>query len=777
MVESTTDETVRPDAEQKDATKGVQAEDDFVLQLAALFKQLKFSKNLKKAMKEVEVTILDLMRCKMFTIFQSFGNGKEILASFKGDIRPKDPNEKDVEIRVPFTPTSLAGYVALSQRPILVEDVYDADKLTEIHARLKWDKSFSESQDLFFKSMIVVPIKDDILLGVVQLIRFKDDPVFTSTDLKHAQMLAQMLAKQFRSEFQSTQGPYDYLVQQGKLSAKDLDEIEKGVSLYGGTVTKMLMDDYKLEPQEIGKSLELYYRVPWMGYDKNITLPIDLMENLGASYLRNNLWVPVAGSKEEVTILISDPSNYQRIMEIQGILNARNYVFRVGLAEDILRYLGGTEEEDDTEGFDDVFKSLEAESGVELDDSKDDRDDAESAAAASGIIQLVNRIIIESDKLGGSDIHIEPGKEKSPGIVRVRVDGVCREILKVPAEHTGALIARIKVMSRLDISERRLPQDGKCKLKIRGRALELRVATVPTVNGESAVLRILAAGSAMPLEKLNLAPKNMENLMEITKHPHGLILVVGPTGSGKTTSLHAVLGHLNTPDRKIWTAEDPVEITQPGLQQVQMQPKIGFTFAAAMRAFLRADPDVILIGEMRDHETAHIGIEASLTGHLVLSTLHTNSAPETITRLLDLGLDPVNFSDALLGILAQRLMRTLCGKCKEPYKPEQKELDHLISQYGEEMFAETGIDTKDIELMRAVGCDECGDSGYKGRTGVHELLVGTHELQSMIYKKADLSDLTAQAIKDGMRTLKQDGIHKIFQGLTDYEQLLRIVAE
>ena len=777
MVESTTDETVRPDAEQKDATKGVQAEDDFVLQLAALFKQLKFSKNLKKAMKEVEVTILDLMRCKMFTIFQSFGNGKEILASFKGDIRPKDPNEKEVEIRVPFTPTSLAGYVALSQRPILVEDVYDADKLAEIHARLKWDKSFSESQDLFFKSMIVVPIKDDILLGVVQLIRFKDDPVFTSTDLKHAQMLAQMLAKQFRSEFQSTQGPYDYLLQQGKLSAKDLDEIEKGVSLYGGTVTKMLMDDYKLEPQEIGKSLELYYRVPWMGYDKNITLPIDLMENLGASYLRNNLWVPVAGSKEEVTILISDPSNYQRIMEIQGILNARNYVFRVGLAEDILRYLGGTEEEDDTEGFDDVFKSLEAESGVELDDSKDDRDDAESAAAASGIIQLVNRIIIESDKLGGSDIHIEPGKEKSPGIVRVRVDGVCREILKVPAEHTGALIARIKVMSRLDISERRLPQDGKCKLKIRGRALELRVATVPTVNGESAVLRILAAGSAMPLEKLNLAPKNMENLMEITKHPHGLILVVGPTGSGKTTSLHAVLGHLNTPDRKIWTAEDPVEITQPGLQQVQMQPKIGFTFAAAMRAFLRADPDVILIGEMRDHETAHIGIEASLTGHLVLSTLHTNSAPETITRLLDLGLDPVNFSDALLGILAQRLMRTLCGKCKEPYKPEQKELDHLISQYGEEMFAETGFDTKDIELMRAVGCDECGDSGYKGRTGVHELLVGTHELQSMIYKKADLSDLTAQAIKDGMRTLKQDGIHKIFQGLTDYEQLLRIVAE
>ena len=252
---------------------------------------------------------------------------------------------------------------------------------------------------------------------------------------------------------------------------------------------------------------------------------------------------------------------------------------------------------------------------------------------------------------------------------------------------------------------------------------------------------------------------------------------MGPTGSGKTTTLHAVLGYINQPETKIWTAEDPVEITQPGLQQVQMQPKIGFTFAAAMRAFLRADPDIILIGEMRDHETAAIGIEASLTGHLVLSTLHTNSAPETITRLLDLGLDPVNFSDALLGVLAQRLMRTLCGNCKEKYKPEKKEIDHLIEQYGTEYFPDLGINPDELELYRAVGCEACGDSGYKGRTGVHELLVGTHDMQSMIYQKADLDDLREQAIKDGMRTLKQDGIEKIFKGLTDYEQLLRVVAE
>ncbi|HEY0961780.1 MAG TPA: GspE/PulE family protein [Pseudomonadales bacterium] len=764
---------VEIEANKQDAAAKNQDE-DFVRQLSQIYKKLKFAKNLKKAMKEVEGDLLSLLGCKLFTIFQSVDNGKEIVATFKGGIG-SDENP-DFVIKVPFTATSLAGYVALSQRPILVENVYDADELTNIHPRLQWDRKFSESKGLFFKSMLVVPIKDEILLGVIQIINLRDDPEFTKDDLKHATMVAQMLARQFRSEFQSTQGPFDYLVQQGKLTSRDLDELQKGAQLYGTTVTKALMDDFKIDPDEIGKSLELFYRVPYMKYDPKITLPTDLMENLGAQYLRNNLWVPISGSKEEVVILISDPSNYQRIMEIQGILNARNYVFRVGLPEHILQFLGGNkQEEDDTQGFEDVFKSLEEESGVEVDESKE-KDD-EGAAATSAIIQLVNKIIVEAERLGGSDIHIEPGKDRGPGIVRVRVDGLCRELLKVPAEHTAALIARIKVMSRLDISERRLPQDGKCKLKIRGRAVELRVATVPTVQGEGAVLRILAAGSAMPLDKLNLHPQVMKNLLEITTHPHGLILVVGPTGSGKTTTLHAVLGHLNKPERKIWTAEDPVEITQPGLQQVQMQPKIGFTFATAMRAFLRADPDVILIGEMRDKETASIGVEASLTGHLVLSTLHTNSAPETITRLLDLGLDPVNFSDALLGVLAQRLMRTLCSSCKESYEPDQRDVEHLIHEFGEEAWAAQPLPREEWNFKRKVGCEACGGSGYRGRTGVHELLRGTREIQKMIYDEAELSEIREQAVKDGMLTLKQDGIIKIFKGYSDYPQLLRITGE
>ncbi|MFK7863005.1 MAG: GspE/PulE family protein [Pseudohongiellaceae bacterium] len=748
------------------------APDEFVTSLSKIYQRLKYSKKLQSAMKDVEQDLLNLLGVRLFTIWQSVDNGKEIFASIKGG-DPDDDNS--VEIRVPFSTTSLAGYVALSQRALVVKNVKDSKELTDIHARLQFDSSFSDAKGWKVKSQIVVPIKDEILLGVMQLINFEGDRDFTKTDLKHAMMVSQMLAKQFRASLQSTQGPYDYLVQKSKISSVELEDVQNKVGLYGGSVTRTLMDEYNIDADLIGKSLEFYYRVPYMKYDSSHELPIDLLENIGVSYLRSNLWLPVAGDKEEAVILIDDPSDYQRIMEIQGVLNARNYVFRVGLPEHIIQYLRSDDETDLESGFDDVFSALDSEGTVEIEEEGSEED--ESLAATSAIIQLVNRIITESDRMGASDIHIEPGKDHLPGGVRIRVDGICRELLKIPKEHCAALIARIKVISRLNIAEKRLPQDGKCKLKVRGKSLELRVATVPTVQGESAVLRILAAGSAMPLDKLNLSPANFERVIELSAHPHGLFLVVGPTGSGKTTTLHAVLGHINKPERKIWTAEDPVEITQPGLQQVQMLPKIDFTFATAMRAFLRADPDVILIGEMRDHETASIGVEASLTGHLVLSTLHTNSAPETITRLLDLGLDPVNFSDALLGVLAQRLMRTLCGKCKQPYKPDQKELDHLIEAYGRDQFSELGIDESNVELMGPVGCNDCGDTGYKGRTGIHELLVGTNELQAMIYKKAELDTIREQALSDGMRTMKQDGIHKIFMGLTDYKQLLRVVAE
>ncbi|MAM70452.1 MAG: general secretion pathway protein GspE [Gammaproteobacteria bacterium] len=748
--------------------------EEFAKKLGEIQTQLQQAKRKKKslqnAMKTVDEQLLKLLDTSILSVYQTVDNGKEITSCFKGGKHSE--KVADLKIAVPLGTTSISGYVALSQRPVLIRNVYNKEELTDIHPRLQWESSFSESRGLRFKSMVVVPIKDEILLGVVQLINLEGDREFTRADIKQATMLAQILAREFREEFQTTQGPFDYLVQQDRISSKELKEVQHKAETHNISISKLLIEEFKIEDDEIGKSLELYYRVPYMRYNPQLSLPSKLVENISLSYLKNNLWVPVSGDVDEVIILISDPSNYQRIMEIQGILNVKNYVFRVGLPEHILKYLGQDDTDDDTD-FDEVFKNLEEETGIEVLDQEEDDD--EHIAANSAIIQLANKIIYEADKLGSSDVHIEPAKDRNPGIVRVRVDGECRELLTVPAESTKALIARIKVMSRLDISERRKAQDGKCKVKMKNKTLEIRVATVPTVNGESAVLRILAAGGAMPVEKLALSDANHDKLMKLSDHPHGLLLVVGPTGSGKTTTLHAVLGHINKPKKKIWTAEDPVEITQPGLQQVQVQKNV-MTFADAMRAFLRADPDVILIGEMRDEETASIAVEASLTGHLVLSTLHTNSAPETITRLLDLGLDPVNFSDALLGVLAQRLMRTLCSKCKEAYKPEEKDVKHLISLYGEEQFPELGVNLESLELFRATGCAECGDTGYRGRVGVHEVLVGTTELQSMIYRKAPLEDIKKQAMQDGMRTLKQDGIAKIFQGLSDYEQLLSITS-
>ncbi|MBI4382558.1 MAG: type II/IV secretion system protein, partial [Nitrospinae bacterium] len=339
-----------------------------------------------------------------------------------------------------------------------------------------------------------------------------------------------------------------------------------------------------------------------------------------------------------------------------------------------------------------------------------------------------------------------------------------------------AIISRIKIMTRLDIAQKRLPQDGKIKMKYGKKEIEYRVATCPTVGGnEDAVLRILAASKPIPLDNMNFSPRNLKLIKAMIDKPYGLVLVVGPTGSGKTTTLHSCLGFINTPDIKIWTAEDPVEITQKGLRQVQMQSKIGLDFARAMRSFLRGDPDVIMVGEMRDAETCAIGLEASLTGHLVFSTLHTNSAPETITRLLDMGMNPLNFADALLLILAQRLVRTLCKHCKADYHPSREEFDILVHEYGEEYFPSLGIQyADDLMLKKPVGCEKCNNTGYAGRTGIHECLEGTATIKRMIMQKSLVEQLREQAIKEGMTTLKQDGIWKIFKGDSDLKQVLAV---
>ena len=399
------------------------------------------------------------------------------------------------------------------------------------------------------------------------------------------------------------------------------------------------------------------------------------------------------------------------------------------------------------------------------------------------LVRLVNKIIMDAYEEGASDIHIECMKGNRPTRVRFRRDGVLQHYSDIPANFRNALVSRLKIMSRLDISEKRRSQDGKLDFQHFGPAkIELRIVTMPTTEGlEDVVMRILTAPRALALDSLGLSPYVLKGLKHIATSPHGLIFVCGPTGSGKTTTLHSMLGYINTPQRKIWTVEDPIEITQDGLRQVQVQNKIDWTFAAVLRSFLRADPDVIMVGETRDQETAATVIEASLTGHLVLSTMHTNSAAESVVRLLDLGMDPFNFADALKGVLGQRLVRRLCS-CAESYDAGEEEVEMLVHEYcfetilSKEQVAQhwdgTYRDSRGkITLRRPHGCETCGNTGYVGRLGVHELLINSAAIKRKIHTKATANEILEIAMAEGMQSLKQDGIEKVLQGQTDWSQV------
>jgi type II secretory ATPase GspE/PulE/Tfp pilus assembly ATPase PilB-like protein len=407
-----------------------------------------------------------------------------------------------------------------------------------------------------------------------------------------------------------------------------------------------------------------------------------------------------------------------------------------------------------------------------------------SASESAGMVRLVNQMIAEAQRLHASDIHIETNAGEALTAIRFRKDGELEPYLWLPAKLRAPLVSRIKIMARLDIAERRRPQDGKIDFaEFGGKALELRVAVMPTHSGlEDVVLRLLESAKPLPLAKLGLQPRDLETIAGFSQRSFGMVLAVGPTGSGKTTTLHSMLAEVNTAEHKIWTAEDPIEITQPGLRQVQMNPKIGLTFASAMRGFLRADPDIIMIGEIRDAETAKIAIEASLTGHLVLSTLHTNNASESVVRLLDLGMDPMNFADSLLGLVAQRLVRKLCPVCATRHVLDADGWRSLVEEYREgcglspqqaedRLLAAAGVQTpREVHVRHAVGCDHCRGKGYKGRIGVYEILQNSRAIKQLIQNRARPSEIFDVAVSEGMRSLRHDALEKVVQGLSDLKQ-------
>ncbi|HSP34384.1 MAG TPA: GspE/PulE family protein [Thermoanaerobaculia bacterium] len=769
---------------QATASSSLERELEYRKKLTAITNQINSADSINHILMTLKDRILELLDAERLTIYAVDTKNQELYSVQKvGDV-PK-------EIRVPKSFASIAGFAALSRKTINIKDAYDAAELAKYHQNLRFDQRWDKQSGFRTKSVLAVPIGfEKYLLGVLQLINHRHGQVFSAQDEDSAEEIGRILGIAFYNQHKATRqskpAKFGALIDKGIVSEKDIESAASAARVNNTDIAKVLIEEHNVPKDEVLKSLSSFYNSPAFSYDGEQTIAADLRERVPSDMWKKYVCAPVERRPGVLVIAVDDPQDLMRLDGIRAMNLAPRYDFQVGLKHDILQYIANSYGEKldaqisaSDADLEKIIASLgDGEAEVE-DENKIKDDNPEIDETDSGIVRLANQLIIEAYARGASDIHVEPDGSKNPCLIRLRIDGECMKFMEVPGQHRNALVQRLKIMSKLDISERRKPQDGKIRFKYSKGTIELRVATIPTANAnEDVVMRILAASKPLPLDKMGFSQYNLTKFKEILAKPYGICLVVGPTGSGKTTTLHSALGFINTEDMKIWTAEDPVEITQKGLRQVQVQPKIDFTFAAAMRSFLRADPDVIMVGEMRDHETAAIGIEASLTGHLVFSTLHTNSAPETITRLLDMDIDPFNFADALLGIMAQRLIRTLCVKCKEGYHPTVQEFNEIVEAYGPDYFDRTGIDfSPELTLYRPKGCANCNNTGFKGRMGVHELLAGTDEVKAAVQRRAPIDDLRRLALDQGMRTLLQDALEKMFLGVVDYKQARAIAVK
>jgi len=755
--------------------EALQRELQFSKKLNFITNKIHASKDIDDILINLRESILSLFDADRITIYVVDGINKEIVSRFK-------TGEEVSEIRVPINNKSLSGYSATSGKMVNIVNAYDNNELKQINPELSFDRSWDEITGYKTEQVLAAPIKfGKYLLGVVQLINKVSNKQFTLEDQKNVTEIANVLGIAFynhqRLKKRIKKTKFDYLITNNIIDRKDLEQAMVLSRKTKSSVENVLMNDYHVTKEDIGQSLSMFFNTRFIPYDEKMVIPGQLLKGLKPKYLKNNLFVPVAKSDSKIVIAMENPNYLPGQDAVKRFIFGKDFEFCVSLREDIIKMIDHFFDIKRSSIMGDSGGSIEEILG-QLDVEEEALDDEiEGVTEEDGtIVQLVNKMIIDAYNRGVSDIHIEPRTGKADAVIRFRIDGLCQVYQTIPYTYKAAISSRVKIMSALDIAERRLPQDGKIPFKKYAPLdIELRVATIPTAGGnEDVVMRILAAGEPLPLDKMGMNERDYNEFLGMIDKPYGIVLVVGPTGSGKTTTLHSALHFINKPETKIWTAEDPVEITQEGLRQVQMLPKIGLNFASAMRSFLRADPDVIMVGEMRDKETVSTGIEASLTGHLVFSTLHTNSAPETITRLLDMGMDPFNFSDALLGILAQRLVRTLCEDCREAYHPSKEEFELLVRAYAGDFDSLKISYNNDLKLYRPKGCQKCHNTGYKGRTALVEILSGTTTMKSLIQNKSKIEDIREQAIADGMRTLMQDGIRKIFLGQTDLMQVRRV---
>ena len=767
----------------------------FVRQLKQVVLRIHETEHVEQIMLEVSPEICKLFNADRLTLYAVSDDETSIVSKIKTGLTSSR------ELKLPISPQSIAGYVAFSRKLLNLADVYDVEALKQIHPQLAFLQEVDKRSGYRTKQMLVSPIiEGGNLYGVLQVINNKADQPFSELDVKGVVQLCKTLATAIRTRMHKTDEPqriratkYDGLVADGLITGTELQDCVQEARNEGQPVEHLLMSRHQLTPSQIGPSLAKFFGVSYEPFNAGRIRSEMLHGSLKREFTEGQGWIPLEESPEGLIIMCLDPEATRGARVVPQVFSRiHKFAYRVTTQtefEQTLEQLFGAAV--DSTSIDQMLADM----GGPLGGDDENDDSLESAAADNELVKFVNKVIVDAYNQKASDIHIEPLPGKLKTGIRFRVDGTLMPYIEVPAHFRQAMVTRLKIMCDLDISERRKPQDGKIKFKKYGPLdIELRVATIPSAGGvEDVVMRILASGEPIPLEKLGLTSHNRQRLESTVSKPYGLFYVCGPTGSGKTTTLHSILKFLNTPDTKIWTAEDPVEITQRGLRQVQINKKAGIDFALIMRAFLRADPDIIMVGESRDKETVSMGVEASLTGHLVFSTLHTNSAPESITRLLDMGMDPFNFADALLGILAQRLAKKLCD-CKQPYNPNTSEINSFISEYSEELrntpawkadfsgeaqklyeewVVNYGEDGK-LRFYKPVGCDKCNNTGYKGRLGLHELLIADDRVKKLVQERARVAEIFAAAVESGMRTLKMDGMEKIMLGMTDLKQVRQV---
>jgi type II secretory ATPase GspE/PulE/Tfp pilus assembly ATPase PilB-like protein len=771
--------------------RGVTFEALFYRQLQQVTARVHDTENLEQIMLEASQDICKLLNADRLTLYAVNEDHTAIVSKIKTGLNSTS------DLKLPISPQSIAGYAAFSKTSLNLPDVYDEEALRQIHPSLTFLKQVDKRSGYRTRQMLVAPILDgNILHGVLQVINSKSDEPFGELEVDGVAELCRTLATAIRQRVKKAEDStrkkatkFDGLVADGVLTEGELNQCISDARSEGKPVEHLLMANFKIRPAQIGPSLSKFFGVPYEPFNAGRIRSEMLHGPLKREFLDEQGWIPLEESPEGLVIMCADPEAVRGSRMVPQVFpRISKFAYRVTTQTEFQETLAQLFGVVDSSTIDQLLADMD---GGPIDDGSND-DSLESAAADNELVKFVNKVIIDAYNQKVSDIHIEPMPGKFKTGIRFRIDGTLVPYVEVPAHFRQAMVTRLKIMCDLDISERRKPQDGKIKFRKYGPLdIELRVATIPSAGGvEDVVMRILAAGEPIPLDKLGLTPHNKQRVVSTIEKPYGLFYVCGPTGSGKTTTLHSILKHLNTPDTKIWTAEDPVEITQKGLRQVQINRKAGIDFALVMRAFLRADPDIIMVGESRDKETVAMGVEASLTGHLVFSTLHTNSAPESITRLLDMGMDPFNFADALLGILAQRLAKKLCD-CKESYVPDAEEMRLFAAEYSEELkhsaawkldyagetkklveswnqlYAQDG----QLKFYRHVGCDKCNKTGYKGRIGLHELLIADDGIKKLIQERARVAEIFAASVEGGMRTLKMDGMEKIMMGLTDLKMV------